>query len=149
MWVTTPQYYLGEDGLDRKDLDPSLQSDPGGWWTCHKNTKRGDLVLLYRTKPKMDFGYLIQAETDAYSIADDQYACEQGWDYGCDYHVLYKFQHPLTLHDPLPGDLAGFMPGLIARSEPSHSSRATLLWRTRDRNGDPTCGTGAGTCTRV
>lgn len=68
--VTTPGYYLEEDGSDRKDLDPSLQSDPDGWWTCHKNTKRGDLILLYRTKPKMDAGYLIQAETDAYSIKE-------------------------------------------------------------------------------
>jgi YhcG PDDEXK nuclease domain len=99
VWVATPEHYLEEDGSDREDLDPSLQSDPGGWWTCHQNTKRGDLVLLYRTKPKMDFGYLIQAETDAYSIADDEYAYKQGWDYGCDYRVLYQFQHPLTLHD--------------------------------------------------
>ena len=99
VWVTTPEYYLGENGSDREDLDPSLQSDPDGWWTCHKNTKRGDLVLLYRTKPKMDCCYLIQAETDAYSLADDEYAYEFGWDYGCQYQVLYKFQHPLTLHD--------------------------------------------------
>lgn len=99
VWVTTPEHYLEDDGSDREDLDPSLQSDPDGWWTCHKNTKRGDLILLYRTTPKMDLGYLIQAETDAYSIAEDEYAYEQGWDYGCQYQVLYKFRHPLTLHD--------------------------------------------------
>jgi hypothetical protein len=99
VWVTTPEYYLEEDGSDCEGLDPSLQSDPDGWWTCHKNTKRGDLTLLYRTKPKMDLGYLIQAETDAYSLVDDEYAYEFGWDYGCQYQVLYKFQHPLTLHD--------------------------------------------------
>ena len=99
VWVTTPEYYLEEDGSDREALDPSRQADPGDWWTCHKNTKRGDLVLLYRTKPKMDFGYLVQAGSDAYSITDDEYASEQGWDHGCDYQVLYKFQHPLTLHD--------------------------------------------------
>jgi hypothetical protein len=99
VWVTTPEYYLEEDGSDRADLDPSLQSDPGDWWTCHKNTKRGDLVLLYRTKPKMDLGYLIQAATKAYSLVDDEDAYEQGWDYGCNYQVLYKFQYPLTLPD--------------------------------------------------
>ncbi len=99
VWVTKPEYYCEEDGSDREALDPSLQSDPGGWWTCHKSTKRGDLILLYRTKPRMDFGYLIQAETDAYSIADDEYAYEKRWSYGCDYQVLYKFQHPLTLQD--------------------------------------------------
>jgi tetratricopeptide (TPR) repeat protein len=39
---------------------------------------------------------LIQAESDAYSIADDN---DQGWDYGCDYEVLYKFEHPLHIKD--------------------------------------------------
>jgi hypothetical protein len=52
-----------------------------------RDTGRGDLALLYRTKPKMDLGYLIQAESDAYSIADDRHAYERG----CDYRVLYKF----------------------------------------------------------
>jgi hypothetical protein len=47
----------------------------------------------------MDLGYLIQAESDAYSIADEEGAIQRGWDYGCDYQVLYKFQHPLTLRD--------------------------------------------------
>lgn len=99
VWVTTPAYYADEDGSDREDLDPSAQSDAGGSWTCHRDTRQGDLILLYRTKPKMDFGYLIQAQSDAYSIADDQYAYERGWDYGCDYQVLYKFEHPVTLSD--------------------------------------------------
>lgn len=99
VWVTTPEYYAEEDGSDREDLDPGAQSDAGGWWTCHRDTRQGDLMLLYRTKPKMDFGYLIQAQSDAYSIADDQHAYERGWDYGCDYQVLYKFEHPLTLDD--------------------------------------------------
>src|SRR6266849_4661841 len=99
VWVTTPEYYAEEDGSDRKDLDPSVQSDPGGWWTCHKNTRRGNLVILYRTKPKMDFGYLIQAASDAYSIADEEGAYEKGWDYGCDYQVLYRFSRPITLDD--------------------------------------------------
>ncbi|MEJ7813441.1 MAG: PDDEXK nuclease domain-containing protein [Gemmatimonadaceae bacterium] len=76
-----------------------MQSDSDGWWTCHKNTRQGDLVLLYRTSPKMDFGYLIQAESDAYSLADTEYEREQGWDYVCDYKVLYKFEQPITLKD--------------------------------------------------
>jgi len=99
VWVTTPEHYAEDDGSDREDLDPSAQSDPDGWWSCHKNTLRGDLVLLYRTKPKMDFGYLIQAESDAYSIANDRKASKRGWNYGCDYRVLYKFAHPVTLDD--------------------------------------------------
>lgn len=99
VWVTRPEYYLDEQGNDREDLDPESGVDSDGWWTCHGDTKKGDFVLLYRSKLKRDIGYLIQAETDAYSIADDQYASEQGWDYACDYRILYKFENPVTLQD--------------------------------------------------
>lgn len=99
LWVTRPEYYLEEDGSEREILDPSHNVDGGGWWTCHKDTQKGDLVFLWRTTPKRDIGYLIQAESDAYFIADDDYASEKGWDYGCDYRPLYKFQHPVTIQD--------------------------------------------------
>ena len=91
LWVTRPKYYLDEEGNELEDLDPAHTEDAGGWWTCHKDTKKGDLVLLWRSYIKKDIGYLIQVESDAYSIRDDNYANEQGWDYGCDYRVLYKF----------------------------------------------------------
>ena len=96
LWVTRPDYYLEDDGSDREILDPTHSADAGGWWTCHKDTKRGDLIFLWRTSPKKDIGYLIQAESDAYSIADDN---DQGWDYGCDYEVLYKFENPVHIKD--------------------------------------------------
>ncbi len=96
LWVTRPDVYLDEDGNDREDLDPDSGVDSDGWWTCHKDTKKGDLVLLWRTTPKKDIGYLIQAESDAYSIADDN---EHGWEYGCDHQMLYKFGHPLNVKD--------------------------------------------------
>lgn len=99
LWVTRPEYYLDDDGNDREDLEPTSGSDTSGWWTCHRNTRRGDLVFLWRTTPKKDIGYLIQAASDAYSIADDRYASQQGWGYGCDYQVLYKFKHPVGIQD--------------------------------------------------
>jgi hypothetical protein len=99
LWVTRPEYYLDDEGNDRQDLDPSNEVDVGGWWTCHKDTREGDLVFLWRTTPKRDIGYLIQAASEAYSIADDYYASGQGWDYGCDYQVLYKFENPITIQD--------------------------------------------------
>jgi hypothetical protein len=97
--VTRPEYYANDDGTDREEMDPTLEPDAGGWWTCHKNTQRGDLALLYRTRPRSDLKYLIEAESDAYSIADEKEAVERGWDYGCDYRILYKFDLPLTLED--------------------------------------------------
>ncbi len=96
LWVTRPDVYLDEDGNDREDLDPDSGVDSDGWWTCHKDTKKGDLVLLWRTSPKRDIGYLIQAESDAYSIADDN---DRGWQYGCDHQMLYKFNHPINVKD--------------------------------------------------
>jgi tetratricopeptide (TPR) repeat protein len=96
LWVTRQEYYRDEDGNDREDLDPGSGVDSDGWWTCHRDTKRGDLVLLWRTMPKSDLGYLIQAESDAYSIVEENIP---GWDYGCDYQVLYKFENPVTVKD--------------------------------------------------
>ena len=96
LWVTRPDVYLDEDGNEREDLDPNSGVDSDGWWTCHKDTKKGDLVFLWRTSPKKDIGYLIQAESDAYSIVDDN---EHGWEYGCDHQMLYKFDQPINIKD--------------------------------------------------
>ena len=34
-----------------------------------------------------------------YSLADYSFASQTNLDYGCDYHALYKFEHPVTLPD--------------------------------------------------
>lgn len=99
VWITRPEYYLDPDGNEREDLNPSSEVDVGGWWTCHKNTQVGDLIFMWRTSPMRNIGYLIQAASDAYSIADDDGASQQGWDYGCDYQVLYKFANPVAMQD--------------------------------------------------
>ncbi len=105
VWVTDPRHYLDEFGNEREDLDPASglypesSADSTGWWTCNKDTKKGDLILLYRSRIKRDLGYLMQAESDAYSIVDENYASEHNWDYGCDYRVLYKFKNPITLQE--------------------------------------------------
>lgn len=100
VWVTTPEFYWDENNKERADLDPSLgESDAEGWWTCDRRTNRGDLVLLYRTAPMKDIAYLIQAESNAYSLEDDEYAAAHGWQWGCDYRPLLKFSYPLALSE--------------------------------------------------
>ncbi len=99
LWVTRPEHYLDQDGAEYPGLDPSSGIAAADWWTCHKDTQRGDLVLLWRTAPRCDIGYLMQAESDAYSIADDNYAIKQGWDYACEYRPLYKFANCITVQD--------------------------------------------------
>ena len=71
LWVTKPEFFLDENLLERADLDPSQCEDSDGWWTCHRDTKAGDMAFLWRTRPKSDIGYLIRARSDAYSIVDD------------------------------------------------------------------------------
>lgn len=97
VWVADQHSYLDDEGNERVDLDPKNDIASEGWWTCHRDTKKGDLILLYRSRLKKDIGYLVQAGSDAYSIADDDYASEYGWDYGCDDKFIYKFNSPLTL----------------------------------------------------
>jgi hypothetical protein len=41
LWVTRPEFYLDGNGKDRADLDPNSGFDSDGWWTCHRDTKRG------------------------------------------------------------------------------------------------------------
>jgi len=128
LWVTRPDYYLDEDGSDLEIVD--LNSE-GGWWTCHKDTKRGDLVFLWRTTPKSDIGYLIQAKSDAYSIVDEN---EQGWPYGCDYRVLFKFEAPISIKDLRSntyldewGPLRGNFQRSVYRIIPAHWARLNQL----------------------
>ena len=83
LWVAKPEYY--ED----IDLEP-------GWghnnsWSCHRDTKKGDLVFLWRTTPKKDIGFLIRAESDALPDTD--------WGHICFYRSLYKFKNPVTIKD--------------------------------------------------
>lgn len=99
LWVTRPEYYLDESGRERKILDPKYVDENNGWWTCHKDTKRGDLIFLWRTAPKIDIGYLLQATTDAFPLTNDEYATQSKWDYACDYLPIYKFRNPVTKKD--------------------------------------------------
>jgi len=94
VWVTHPEYYLGEDDEPTESLEPGGRSD--GWWTCHKDTRAGDLVLLYRTAPRSDIAYLLRAEDNASSLAGDADASDMGWKYGCMYRSLYRLDPTLT-----------------------------------------------------
>lgn len=103
-WATKSEYFLEDDGSERKALEPNTSLDPGSYWTCHKDTHAGDLILLYRVGTKKgveykDIKYLLMARSDAYPLDDDSFAIEEGWDYGCDYIPLFKFKNPLKLSE--------------------------------------------------
>jgi hypothetical protein len=92
LWVTTPEFYENEDGSNALTTGP-LE----GSWTCSRQTEAGDLVLLYRAKTRKDIAYLILATTDAFSIREDPFAQERGWEWACECDVLYEFVDPLPL----------------------------------------------------
>jgi hypothetical protein len=84
LWVTSKEFYLEHDGTDRRDLEPTSEDRSPSWWTCHRDTRTGDLAFLWRTGKRNDIGYLMRAASDDYSIFDDELAGAHGWDYGCD-----------------------------------------------------------------
>lgn len=72
VWITKPEFYLNADGEERECLTPDPKQDHDfGWWTCHKETKMGDLALLYRTKPKSDIAFLLEAKSDARVLEEE------------------------------------------------------------------------------
>lgn len=71
VWVTRPEFYLDDSGDERADLEPGNLELGEGWWTCHPDTRTGDLILLYRTAPKSDIAYLFEAASDA-RVLDDR-----------------------------------------------------------------------------
>jgi hypothetical protein len=86
VWVARPDYYLDDDDADRRDLERGGGYQPGAWWTCDKDTRDGDLVLLYRSRLRQDIAYRIQARSDAYELNDAD-AIREGWDYRCPFNV--------------------------------------------------------------
>lgn len=99
LWVTTPDYYLDKYGNERADLEPRDYSDVSGWWTCSRHTKKGDLIFLWRAHVARDIKYLIQADSDAYPLGNDEYAAKKGWAWGCEYRPIYKFENSITIKD--------------------------------------------------
>lgn len=96
LWVTRPEYYLDDQGQEVEDLN---NDDDSGWWTCQKDTKKGDLAFLWRTTPKRDIGYLMRCLTDAFSLEGDPEADRHGWRFGCENRMILKLANPVTLAD--------------------------------------------------
>jgi hypothetical protein len=71
-----------------------------GWWTCHPDTKQGDLVLVYLTSPLREIAFLVEATSDAYLVPHS--TGEAGpWDgdYACGFLTHVEFGSALTLSE--------------------------------------------------
>jgi hypothetical protein len=103
-WVTNPEYFLEEDGSERKCLEPEFMEDPGEWWTCHKDTLFGDLIFIYRAGTEngvtyRDIKYVVMARSDAYPLDSIETSGKDNWRYGCDYIPLFKFKNSLMIEE--------------------------------------------------
>jgi hypothetical protein len=109
IWVTRPEHYLDETGNDDPLMDPQKPDSQYLYWTCHKDTRRGDLILLYRSRLTKDIAYLLQATSDAEPSGNSE-ELRKGWKYFCACASIYKFLNPLNLKeirsDPYLANLA-------------------------------------------
>jgi hypothetical protein len=95
LWVAKPAYT--QDPLDQTRDRPDMEEP--GWWTCHEDTKRGDLALLYVTAPFSEVRWLIRTETEnseLVDLRDDPDAQAEGWEWGTEYTVLARFSETVT-----------------------------------------------------
>jgi len=63
IWIWKPEFYFDTDGKESPHLLPGTRVRCVG--TCHPDTEPGQLVVLYRTKPKMDVAYLLRTVSSA------------------------------------------------------------------------------------
>lgn len=103
-WVTKAAFFLEDDGSEREALEPGSSHDPGRWWTCHKDTRAGDLAFIYRAGEEngvvyRDLKYLIMARSDAYPLDSIETVGERNWHYGCDFLPVFKFDNSLKIKE--------------------------------------------------
>ena len=107
VWSTRPRYVFEEDGSERLGLEPVDEvvpedySDETGWWTCHPDTRKHDLAVIYRNEGKADpeypvrgtkdLRYVCLAVSDAFPLAYDPLAGEFSDHHGCRYVVVGWF----------------------------------------------------------
>lgn len=66
-----------------------------GWWTCHEDTKQGDLVAVYLSSPIRQIAYIVEASSDAYLNTGGEW----DGDWACEFHSLIQFAQPLSIGD--------------------------------------------------
>jgi tetratricopeptide (TPR) repeat protein len=103
-WVTKAAFFLDDNGSEREALEPGSSHDPGRWWTCHKDTRAGDLAFIYRAGEEngvvyRDLKYLIMARSDAYPLDSIETVGERNWHYGCDFLPVFKFDNSLKIKE--------------------------------------------------
>lgn len=93
VWVAAPERYRGESGDEHPDLVPGSGA---ARWPCHRDTRAGDLVVLYRSRDAKDVAYRLRASGDAQELPEDQ-RVSSALAHDCEAEVLDRFARPVPL----------------------------------------------------
>ncbi len=146
VWVSGPQYTFEVDGTPRRALFPVEEvlpehyDDDNGWWTCHPDTKAGDLAVLYRSGAENEAGQLprhgpkdicqvVLATSDAFALADDPLAAEFSDKHGCRFVSLAEFSPPIEIRTLREDPVLAAWPALRAGFVKSASPMPEEVWR--------------------
>ena len=85
LWVTLPETYTSQ---------PFRVGDEFTW-TCHRDSRPGDIAVLYRADLFKDFSHLFRIDSDPYD--DPDIAAEFGDVLACDCTLVAALQRSITL----------------------------------------------------
>ncbi|MCD2192614.1 EVE domain-containing protein [Actinomycetospora endophytica] len=104
VWVVNPDCYLDGAGREHPKLGPGA---PRLRWACHRDTRPGDLVVLYRSQRAKDLAYLLRATSEpSYEPGPRPWNCEA--------EVLERFDRPVPLAELRADPVTAGWPALRA-----------------------------------
>jgi hypothetical protein len=83
------------DGRNYRDLS-SLDATGVDWWAANPNTEKGDLILMYRSRPYSDIAYVFIAADDAQETKKTK---SWNWDWGVKITGGFRLRRVITLDE--------------------------------------------------
>ena len=122
VWVVGPSCYLDEHGAEHPKLDPG---GPRMRWACHRDTRRGDLAVLYRSQRAKDIAHLFRVTGDA--VAADEDGAAHPWN--CEAEVMARFPDPVPLRAMRDDPVIAAWPALRASFVRTGAAVPDDVWR--------------------
>ncbi len=148
VWSAQPRFVFEDDGTERPDLEPvedvgdEAFEDETGWWTCHPDTKAGDLAVIYRSSGNKDPDYPVRGPKDLayvalvtseppFALDRDPFAIEQGLGgkYGCNVLIVAKIEPPVGLAELRADPVLRDWPALKASFVKAAMPMPDAVWR--------------------
>lgn len=104
VWVVGPDCYLDDDGREHPKLAPGA---PAMRWACHRDTRPGDLAVLYRSQRAKDLAYVLRATSEpSYEPGPRPWNCAA--------EVVRRLDPPIPLADLRADPVVATWPALRA-----------------------------------